>query len=98
MQSAVSNARAFLEVQAQFGSFDRYMWDFVDGRPIINHFESMKDVPASTPMAEALSKDLKKRGFRFVGPTIVYAHMQATGMVNDHLVGCYRHAHCAALS
>ena len=98
VQSAVSNARAFLEVQAQFGSFDRYMWDFVDGRPIINHFESMKDVPASTPMAEALSKDLKKRGFRFVGPTIVYAHMQATGMVNDHLVGCYRHAHCAALS
>lgn len=98
VQSAVSNARAFLEVQAQFGSFDRYMWDFVDGRPIINHFESMKDVPASTPIAEALSKDLKKRGFRFVGPTIVYAHMQATGMVNDHLVGCYRHAHCAALS
>ena len=97
VQSAVSNARAFLEVQAQFGSFDQYMWDFVDGRPIVNRFESMKDVPASTPVAEALSKDLKKRGFRFVGPTIVYAHMQATGMVNDHLLGCYRHAQCAAL-
>jgi len=97
VESAVSNARAFLETQAEFGSFDRYIWDFVDGRPIVNRFRTLKQVPASTPVAEALSKDLKKRGFRFVGPTIVYAHMQATGMVNDHLVGCHRHAVCAKL-
>lgn len=98
VESAVSNARAFLEVQESFGSFDRYIWGFVDGRPIVNRFRKMKDVPAVTPLAETLSKDLKKRGFRFVGPTIVYAHMQATGMVNDHLVGCHRHAHCADLA
>lgn len=97
VESTVSNARAFLETQAAFGSFDRYLWDFVDGQPIVNRFTSLKQVPASTPVAEKLSKDLKKRGFRFVGPTIVYAHMQATGMVNDHLVGCHRHRACAAL-
>ena len=97
VESTVSNARAFLETQAAFGSFDRYLWDFVDGQPIVNRFTSLKQVPASTPLAEKLSKDLKKRGFRFVGSTIVYAHMQATGMVNDHLVGCHRHKACAAL-
>ena len=97
VESTISNARAFLETQAAFGSFDRYLWDFVDGQPIVNRFTSLKQVPASTPLAEKLSKDLKKRGFRFVGPTIVYAHMQATGMVNDHLVGCHRHKVCAAL-
>jgi DNA-3-methyladenine glycosylase I len=97
VESTISNARAFLETQAAFGSFDRYLWDFVDGQPIVNRFTSLKQVPASTPLAEKLSKDLKKRGFRFVGPTIVYAHMQATGMVNDHLVGCHRHKACAAL-
>lgn len=98
VESAVSNARAFLDTQAEFGSFDRYLWDFVDGQPIVNRFRSMKTVPASTPLAETLSKDLKRRGFRFVGPTIVYAFMQATGMVNDHLVSCPRHAACADLS
>lgn len=98
MESAVSNARAFLEVQAQFGSFDRYIWGFVDGRPIVNRFASTVEVPAVTPLAETISRDLKRRGFRFVGPTIVYAHMQATGMVNDHLVTCPRHAVCAALA
>jgi DNA-3-methyladenine glycosylase I len=98
MASAVSNARAFLEVQARFGSFDRYVWDFVDGRPLVNRFASMAEVPAVTPLAEAISCDLKRRGFRFVGPTIVYAHMQATGMVNDHLVTCPRHVVCAALA
>ena len=98
VESAVSNARAFLEVQAEFGSFDTYIWDFVDGQPIINRRRSMKQVPAKTTIAETLSKDLKKRGFRFVGPTIVYAHMQATGMVNDHLTDCFRHAECAALA
>ena len=98
LASSVSNARAFLEVQARCGSFDRYIWDFVDGRPIVNRFESMAEVPAVTPLAETISRDLKRRGFRFVGPTIVYAHMQATGMVNDHLVTCPRHAVCAMLA
>ena len=98
MESAVSNAGAFLEVQAQFGSFDRYIWGFVDGRPIVNRFASTVEVPAVTPLAETISRDLKRRGFRFVGPTIVYAHMQATGMVNDHLVTCPRHAVCAMLA
>lgn len=98
VQAAVSNAQAFLAVQEAFGSFDRYIWDFVDGRPIINHFERLDQVPAVTPLAETLSRDLKRRGFRFVGPTIVYAHMQATGMVNDHLLDCPRHAACAALA
>lgn len=98
MESAVSNARAFLDVQAQFGSFDRYIWGFVDGRPIVNRFASTVEVPAVTPLAETISRDLKRRGFRFVGPTIVYAHMQATGMVNDHLVTCPRHAVCAMLA
>jgi DNA-3-methyladenine glycosylase I len=97
VQAAVSNAQAFLAVQEAFGSFDRYIWDFVDGRPIVNHFERLDQVPAVTPLAETLSRDLKRRGFRFVGPTIVYAHMQATGMVNDHLVDCPRHAACSAL-
>lgn len=97
VSSTVTNAQAFLAVQAECGSFDDYIWGFVDGQPIINRFKSMADVPASTPLAEALSKDLKQRGFRFVGPTIVYAHMQATGMVNDHLLGCHRHKACAKL-
>lgn len=90
IESAVTNARAFLEVQGHFGSFDHYIWDFVDGRPIINQFKVMDEVPAKTPLSEKLSRDLKHRGFKFVGPTIVYAHMQATGMVNDHLVDCFR--------
>jgi DNA-3-methyladenine glycosylase I len=98
VQAAVSNAQAFLAVQEAFGSFDRYIWDFVDGRPIINHFATMAEMPVSTPLAETISRDLKRRGFRFVGPTIVYAHMQATGMVNDHLVACPRHVACAALA
>jgi DNA-3-methyladenine glycosylase I len=89
--SAVRNARAFLAVQEEFGSFDRYIWRFVEGRPIINHPRSMNEVPARTRESDALSKDLKQRGFNFVGSTICYAHMQATGMVNDHLVHCFRH-------
>lgn len=95
--STVTNAQAFLAVQNEFGSFNDYLWAFVDGRPIINHFKTLADVPATTPLAQTLSKDLKKRGFRFVGPTIVYAFMQATGMVNDHLIGCHRHKPCAGL-
>src|SRR5918996_684410 len=90
IESTVSNARAFLEVQAEFGSFDRYVWQFVDGAPRRNAWRSLKQIPARTNQSDALSKDLQRRGFRFVGSTICYAFMQATGMVNDHLVGCYR--------
>lgn len=88
--SAVTNARAFLQVQEEFGSFDAYLWRFVDGRPIRNAWQSIKEVPSSTPLSETLSRDLKKRGFRFVGSTICYAMMQAIGMVNDHTTGCFR--------
>jgi DNA-3-methyladenine glycosylase I len=91
IESAVRNARAFLAVQEKFGSFDRSIGDFVDGRPIQNRWNSIKQVPARTALSDRISKDLKQRGFSFVGSTIVYAHMQATGMVNDHLVGCFRH-------
>ena len=96
VESTVSNAKAFLKVQDEFGSFSDYIWGFVDGRPIRNRFEKDGDVPATSPESDALSKDLKKRGFRFVGSTIVYAHMQATGLVNDHIVACFRHRQCAA--
>ncbi|MCL4862576.1 MAG: DNA-3-methyladenine glycosylase I [Caldilineaceae bacterium] len=86
----VRNARAFLAVQAEFGSFDAYIWRFVSGAPIVNQLQSLGELPAKTPEAEAMSKDLKRRGFTFVGPTICYAFMQATGMVDDHVVGCFR--------
>ena len=95
IRSAILNARAFLKVREEFGSFDAYQWGFVDGRPIINHHKSMKDVPAKTNISDAMSKDLLKRGFKFVGSTICYAHMQAVGMVNDHLVSCFRHRELA---
>ncbi len=88
VESAVTNARAFLKVASEFGSFDAYLWRFVDGTPIDNRRRRSEDIPATSPIAERLSKDLKTRGFRFVGPTIVYAFMQAAGMVNDHLVTC----------
>ena len=88
IDSAITNARAFLDVQKEFGSFDKYIWQFVGGAPVHNKRKTMKDVPASTPASDAMSKDLKKRGFRFVGSTICYAFMQATGMVNDHIAGC----------
>jgi len=96
--AAIGNARAFLEIQEQFGSFCDYAWSFVGGRPIQNRWSSMAGLPATTRESDALSADLKKRGFKFVGSTIVYAHMQATGMVNDHETGCFRHAECAALA
>lgn len=89
--ACVNNARRFLEIQKEFGSFDKYIWDFVDGKPIVNAFETIKDLPAKTPISDTLSADLKKRGFKFVGSTVIYAHMQATGMVNDHLVDCFRY-------
>jgi DNA-3-methyladenine glycosylase I len=91
VESAVKNAKAFLKVQEEFGSFDKYIWQFVDGKPRINRWRSMKQVPARTKESDAISKDLIQRGFKFVGSTICYAHMQATGMVNDHLVSCFRH-------
>jgi DNA-3-methyladenine glycosylase I len=97
IEAAIGNARAFLAVQDAFGSFAAYIWGFINNRPIQNSWTSLAELPASTPLAEAVSRGLKKRGFRFVGPTIVYAHMQATGMVNDHLVSCFRHRQVAAL-
>ena len=96
--SAVTNAQAFLKIQNEWGDFSDYIWSFVDGRPIQNSWRSLSEIPARTPIAETLSKDLKKRGFRFVGPTIVYAHMQATGMVNDHLMDCFRYPEIVAMS
>jgi DNA-3-methyladenine glycosylase I len=98
VESAVSNAQAFLAVQEAFGSFSDYIWGFVDGRPVQNRFRVDGDVPATSPESDVISKDLKQRGFKFVGSTIIYAHMQATGLVNDHVVGCFRHKPCADLA
>lgn len=92
LESAVTNARAFLDIQESHGSFDAYLWRFVDGRPIRNRFHSTGQVPASTPLSDRISKDLKKQGFKFVGTTICYAYMQAVGLVNDHLTSCFRHS------
>jgi DNA-3-methyladenine glycosylase I len=97
VESTIDNARAFLDVKQEFGSFDRYIWSFVGGKPVQNRFKSLKELPASTPASDTMSKDLKKRGFRFVGSTICYAFMQATGMVNDHTVDCFRHKAIARL-
>jgi DNA-3-methyladenine glycosylase I len=95
--AAVTNARYFLDVQEEFGTFDKYIWGFVGGRPIQNRIESMKHMPATSKESDALSKDLKQRGFKFVGSTIIYAHMQAVGIVNDHIVTCFRHKPCGRL-
>lgn len=91
IRAAITNARAFLQVQEQFGSFDRYIWQFVNGKPRQNSWQNMTDIPSSTPESDAMSKDLQKRGFKFVGTTICYAFMQAVGQVNDHVVGCFRY-------
>lgn len=96
--AAIKNAQKFLEVQQEFGTFCDYIWRFVDGSPLQNHWKRQEDVPASTPQSDRLSKDLKQRGFTFVGTIIVYAHMQAVGMVNDHVVGCFRHRECGGLA
>ena len=98
VESTVTNARAFLAVQDEFGSFAEYQWGFVGGKPRKNRRRAMSDIPARTEESDALSKDLKKRGFIFVGSTIIYAHMQATGMVNDHEMSCFRYKQCAALA
>jgi DNA-3-methyladenine glycosylase I len=90
--SAVKNAKAFLQIQEEFGSFAKYLWAYVDHKPVMNHYNEWSDVPAKTDLSKAISKDLKKRGFSFVGPTIMYAYMQSVGMVNDHLTSCFRHA------
>lgn len=91
VEAAVNNARRFLEVQEEFGSFDRYSWQFVDGKKIVNKWKRLSQLPATSKQSDAFSKDLKQRGFKFVGSTIIYAHMQAVGMVNDHLVSCFRY-------
>ncbi len=97
IESAVTNARAFLAVREEFGTFDRYLWDFVGGKPVQNRLGKIGQIPATSPLSDLVSRDLKKRGFRFVGSTIVYAFMQAAGLVNDHLVACFRHAQVAKL-
>ena len=94
IRSAISNAREFLKVQDEFGSFDTYIWSFVGGKPKVNRFKRQKDVPATSSESDELSRDLKSRGFKFVGSTIIYAHMQAIGLVNDHLVDCFRYREC----
>ena len=91
VEAAVNNAKRFLEVQKEFGSFSKYIWGFVDGKPIQNKRRTIKQLPAKTPLAEKIAKDMKSRGFKFLGPTVIYAHMQATGMVNDHTIDCFRH-------
>ena len=91
VRATVSNAQAFMNVQKEFGSFSNYIWGFTNGKPIKNAFKTLAEIPANTPLSDTISKDLKKRGFKFVGTTVVYAHMQATGMVNDHLVSCPRY-------
>jgi DNA-3-methyladenine glycosylase I len=95
IESTISNAKAVLKLQDETGSLSSHLWSFVDGQPIVNRWTEMKQVPATSPESDALSKDLKKRGFRFVGSTIIYAHMQATGMVNDHVVSCFRYRTCS---
>ena len=98
IEAAVANARGFLEIQKEFGTFDRYVWSFVGDKPIVNRWRKQSDVPPTSKESDALSKDLKSRGFKFVGSTIIYAHMQATGLVNDHLVSCFRYAQSSANS
>ena len=91
VNATITNAQAFMKIQDEFGSFSKYIWGFVDGKPIKNTCKTLIDIPANTPLSDDISKDLKKRGFKFVGSTVVYAHMQATGMINDHEVGCFRY-------
>lgn len=98
VDAAIANARVFLEVQAAHGSFDRWIWSFTDGRPIVNRWRELREMPAQTPLAATISREMRRLGFRFAGPVVVYSHMQATGMVNDHLVSCYRHAEIRRLA
>ncbi|MFB6340731.1 DNA-3-methyladenine glycosylase I [Saccharicrinis sp. FJH62] len=98
IKAAVTNAQAYLKVIEEFGSFSTYIWGFTGGKPIINQFKTLSEIPAKTELSDQISKDLKKRGFKFVGSTVVYAHMQATGMVNDHVTDCYRHKECQQIN
>ena len=91
INATISNARAFMEIQKEYGSFSKYIWSFTGGSPIVNSYNSLKKIPANTALSDQLSKELKKKGFKFVGSTVIYAHMQATGMVNDHVSACFRH-------
>jgi len=91
IRATVNNARSFLKIQNEFGAFSKYIWGFVNGKPVQNHFKKLSDIPPKTELSDRISKDLKKRGFKFVGSTVIYAHMQATGMVNDHVISCFRY-------
>lgn len=94
IESSINNAKRFLEVREEFGSFCNYLWGFTNGKQVVNHFKSLSELPATTPLSDRIAKDMKKRGFQFLGSTIIYAHLQATGLVNDHLVDCFRHGEC----
>ncbi len=94
IESSINNARLFLEISEKHGSFSNYLWGFVDGKQVVNHFKSQSDMPANTPLSDTISKDLKQKGFKFLGSTIIYSHLQATGLVNDHLESCFRHKEC----
>ena len=94
IESSVNNARRFLEVREQYGSFCNYLWGFTDGKQVLNHFTKLSEIPATTALSDLIAKDMKQRGFQFLGSTIIYAHLQATGLVNDHLVDCFRHREC----
>ena len=94
IESSINNAQRFLEIQEQFGTFCSYIWGFVEGKQVVNQFGELSDIPATTPLSDSLAKDMKQRGFRFLGSTVLYAHLQATGVVNDHLVTCFRHREC----
>ena len=94
IESSINNAQRFLKIQEEFGSFSSYLWGFIDGKQVVNHFQDLSQMQATTPLSDTISKDLKQRGFKFVGSTIIYAHLQATGLVNDHLTSCFRYEEC----
>ena len=94
IESSINNAKRFLEIQDKYGSFHEYLWGFIDGKQVVNHYKDLSEIPATTPLSDIISKNLKQQGFRFLGSTIVYAHLQATGLVNDHLVDCFRYREC----
>jgi DNA-3-methyladenine glycosylase I len=94
IESSINNARRFLELREQYGSFCNYLWGFTDGKQVVNHFQSLREIPATTALSDRIARDMKQRGFQFLGSTIIYAHLQATGLVNDHLVHCYRYQEC----
>ncbi len=94
IESSITNAQSFLEIQAQYGTFSNYLWGFTDGKQVVNHFTNLSELPATTPLSDTIALDMKRRGFKFLGSTIIYAHLQATGLVNDHLISCFRHQEC----